>query len=100
MQGSQYLIYVLAAFCIGAAFALIDHPSVCQEMVRDLVLDLPLFSSPVILLCMNKELRNQCLQLLQRNSASHYKEARDKSARERSRTSAETDISDKQTEFV
>ncbi|XP_023257920.1 uncharacterized protein LOC111652043 [Seriola lalandi dorsalis] len=56
----------------GAIFALMEHPSVCQEMVRDLLLDLPLLSSPVILLCMNKELRNHCLLLLQRNPANHY----------------------------
>lgn len=46
----------------------------CQEMVRDLLLDLPLLFSPVILLCMNKELRNQCLLLLQRNPTNHYME--------------------------
>lgn len=57
---------------IGAVFALMNHPTVCQEMVRDLLLDLPLLSSPIILLCMNKELRNQCMLLLQRNPASHY----------------------------
>ncbi|KAK5897270.1 hypothetical protein CesoFtcFv8_010345 [Champsocephalus esox] len=51
----------------GAVFALMKHTSVCQEMVRDFLLDLPLLSSPVILLCMNKELRNQCLLLLRRN---------------------------------
>lgn len=59
---------------IGAVFALIDHPSVCQETIRDLLLDLPLISSPIILLCMNKELRNQCVLLLQRNSSDHYME--------------------------
>ena len=57
---------------LGAVFALMEQLSVCQEMVRDLLLDLPLLSSPVILLCMNKELRNQCLLLLQRSSANHY----------------------------
>ncbi|KAK5864987.1 hypothetical protein PBY51_016183 [Eleginops maclovinus] len=51
----------------GSVFALMKHTSVCQEMIRDFLLDLPLLSSPVILLCMNKELRNQCLLLLQRN---------------------------------
>ncbi|XP_044061250.1 uncharacterized protein LOC122880309 isoform X2 [Siniperca chuatsi] len=56
----------------GAVFALMAHPSVCQEMVRDLLLDLSLLSSPIILLCMNKELRNQCLLLLQRKPANHY----------------------------
>ena len=61
---SQTLILIV---CLGAVFALMKHTSVCQEMVRDFLLDLPLLSSPVILLCMNKELRNQCLLLLQRN---------------------------------
>ncbi|XP_034545839.1 uncharacterized protein LOC117817313 isoform X2 [Notolabrus celidotus] len=56
----------------GAVFALMEHPSVCQEMVRDLLLDLPLLSSPIILLCMNKELRNQCVLLLQRKPANWY----------------------------
>lgn len=87
-----WLFFFCFVFCVGAVFVLINHPSVCQEMVRDLVLDLPLLSSPIILLCMNKELRNQCMQLLQRNSSSHYKEGEEKSARERSRTSAETEM--------
>lgn len=52
-----------------------DHPSVCQEMVRDLLLDLPLLSSPLILLCVNKELRNQCLLLLQRKPTNNYVKA-------------------------
>nr|XP_043896991.1 uncharacterized protein LOC122778906 [Solea senegalensis] len=56
----------------GAVFALMERLSVCQEMVRDLLLDLPVLSSPVILLCMNKELRSQCLMLLQRSTTSHY----------------------------
>lgn len=59
---------------IGAVFALMKHSSVCQEMVRDLLLDLPVLSSPIILLCMNKELRNQCVLLLQRNPTGHYME--------------------------
>lgn len=50
------------------------HTSVCQEMVRDLLLDLPLLSSPIILLYMNKELRNQCVRLLQRNPNSYHME--------------------------
>nr|XP_046262218.1 uncharacterized protein LOC124068228 [Scatophagus argus] len=58
----------------GAVFALMEHLSVCQEMVRDFLLDLPLLASPMILLCMNKELRNQCVLLLHRNTASHYME--------------------------
>ncbi|CAB1458840.1 unnamed protein product [Pleuronectes platessa] len=56
----------------GAVFALMEHLSVCQEMVRDLLLDLPLLSSPVILLCMNKELRSHCLLLVKRSTANHY----------------------------
>ncbi|CAN9514856.1 unnamed protein product [Ophioblennius macclurei] len=55
----------------GAVFAMMKHSSVCQEMVRDLLLDLPLLSSPIILLCMNKELRNQCVLLLHRNPPDH-----------------------------
>ncbi|GLD62055.1 uncharacterized protein AKAME5_001381000 [Lates japonicus] len=55
----------------GAVFALMEHPCLCQEMVRDFLLDLPVLSSPIILLCMNKELRDQCLLLLQRNPANH-----------------------------
>ncbi|KAL7396010.1 hypothetical protein ABVT39_027208 [Epinephelus coioides] len=56
-----------------------EHLSVCHEMVRDLLLDLPLLSSPIILLCMNKELRNQCLLLLQRNPTNHYMEKKSSS---------------------
>ena len=54
------------ALCLplGAAFSLMERPSVCQEMVRDVLLDLPLISSPVILFCMNTELRNQGLLIL------------------------------------
>lgn len=81
------------AFChVGAVFALMNHPSVCQEMVRELVLDLPLLSSPVILLCMNKELRNQCMRLLQRDSSRLYVEGKEKTTRERSKTSAGTEM--------
>lgn len=50
-----------------------EHQSVCLETVRDFLLDLPLLSNPIILLCMNKELRKQCLLLLQRNPTNHYK---------------------------
>lgn len=60
----------------GAVFALMKHQCVCQEMVRDLLLDLPLLSNPVILLCMNKELRNQCVLLLWRNTSGLYMEKR------------------------
>ncbi|KAM7389582.1 hypothetical protein PAMP_023548 [Pampus punctatissimus] len=59
----------------GAVFALMEHHSVCQEMFRDLLLDLPLLSSPIILLCMNIELRNQCLLLLQRNTSNMGKKS-------------------------
>lgn len=69
-----------------------NHPSVCQEMVRELVLDLPLLSSPVILLCMNKELRNQCMRLLQRDSSRLYAQGKEKLTRERSKTSAGTEM--------
>lgn len=69
-----------------------NHPSVCQEIVRDLLMDLPLLSSPIILLCMNKELRKQCVRLLQRDFFSHRAEGKEKPARERSKTSAETEM--------
>lgn len=59
---------------VGAVFALMEHLSVCEELVRELLLDLPLLSSPVILLCMNKELRNQCLLLLQRRPTNSHVE--------------------------
>ncbi|KAK2849316.1 hypothetical protein Q5P01_009150 [Channa striata] len=58
----------------GAVFALMEQPSICHETVTDLLLDLPLLSSPIILLCMNKELRNQCLFLLQRKHSNRYME--------------------------
>ncbi|XP_059918086.1 uncharacterized protein LOC132465466 [Gadus macrocephalus] len=57
-------LITFSAHVPGAAFSLMDRPSVCQEMVRDVLLDLPLISSPVILFCMNKELRNQGLLIL------------------------------------
>lgn len=71
-----------------------EHTSVCQEMVRDLLLDLPLLSSPIILLCMNKELRNQCLLLLQRHPTDHYMEKKSISKTDeqhKSLTTGETD---------
>lgn len=68
---------------IGAVFALMKHSSVCQEMVRDLLLDLPVLSSPIILLCMNKELRTQCVLLLQRNPTGYYMEGKKKNQKGR-----------------
>lgn len=83
----------MVAFChVGAVFALMNHPSVCQEMIREFVLDLPLLSSPIILLCMNKELRKQCMRLLHRDSSRHYVKGTEKSARERSKTSEATEM--------
>ncbi|XP_059201658.1 uncharacterized protein LOC131981403 [Centropristis striata] len=79
----------------GAVFALMDHSSVCQETVRDLLLDLPLLSSPIILLCMNKELRNQSLLLLRRYPTSHHMEKKSISKTEeqhKNLTSGETDV--------
>ncbi|KAK2903993.1 hypothetical protein Q8A73_010650 [Channa argus] len=58
----------------SAVFALMEQPSMCHEMVTDLLLDLHLLSSPIILLCMNKELRNQCMFLLQRKPTDRYME--------------------------
>lgn len=46
-----------------------EEPTVCQETVKEFLLDLPLISGPVVLLCMNKELQTQCLILLKRGSA-------------------------------
>lgn len=57
-----------------------------------MVLDLPLLSSPVILLCMNKELRNQCMRLLQRDSSRLYVEGKEKTTKERSKASAGTEM--------
>lgn len=70
LQNANVLLSSSAVVASGAVFALMDHPSVCQEMVRDLLMDLPLLSNPIILLCMNKELRNQCLLLLFRHTSS------------------------------
>ena len=50
----------------GGVFSLMEQPSVCQEMVKDFLMDLPLMSSPVVLLCMNKELQMHCHRMLQR----------------------------------
>ncbi|KAM3613174.1 uncharacterized protein V6R79_021910 [Siganus canaliculatus] len=69
-----FYAHVLHTIIRSAVFTLMKHSSCCQEMVRDLLLDLPLLLSPVILLCMNKELRNQCLLLLLRSPANLYME--------------------------
>lgn len=70
IQNTNMLLSPSTLLASGAVFALIDHPSVCQEIVRDLLMDLTLLSNPIILLCMNKELRNQCWLLLCRHTGS------------------------------
>lgn len=76
MKPLSHNLFFVHSSATGAVFALMKHQSVCQEMVRDLLLDLPLLSNPVILLCMNKELRNQCVLLLWRDTSSLYMEKR------------------------
>ncbi|KAA8589069.1 hypothetical protein FQN60_010414 [Etheostoma spectabile] len=78
----------------GAVFALMAHLSVCHEMVRDLLLDLPLLSSPIILLCMNKELRNQCVLLLQRKHTNHHLERKSSSKTDEQPRSLSTGVTD------
>lgn len=70
IQNTNILLSSPTVLASGAVFALMDPPSVCQEIVQDLLMDLPLLSNPIILLCMNKELRNQCLLLLRRHTSS------------------------------
>ncbi|KAL2077462.1 hypothetical protein ACEWY4_026966 [Coilia grayii] len=62
-------LITLLAHLPGGVFALVEEPSVCQETVREFLLDLPLISGPIVLLCMNKELQTQCVILLKRRSA-------------------------------
>ncbi|KAJ8254922.1 hypothetical protein GJAV_G00198880 [Gymnothorax javanicus] len=52
----------------GGAFSLLAEHKICLETVVEFLLDLPVLSSPIILLCMNKELRDQCVLLLQRKA--------------------------------
>lgn len=69
-QNTNILLSSSTVMASGAVFAVMDHPCICQEIVQDLLMDLPLLSNPIILLCMNKELRNQCVLLLCRHTSS------------------------------
>nr|XP_046181010.1 uncharacterized protein LOC124011603 [Oncorhynchus gorbuscha] len=63
-------LITLLAHIPGGIFTLMKEPTVCQEMVEEFLLDLPLFSSPIVLLCMNKELQTHCVTLLKRKPVS------------------------------
>ncbi|XP_035267135.1 uncharacterized protein LOC118224069 [Anguilla anguilla] len=57
----------------GGAFSLLAEQKICLETVMEFLQDLPNLSSPIILLCMNKELRDQCVLLLQRRACSQHR---------------------------
>ncbi|XP_041699645.1 visual pigment-like receptor peropsin [Coregonus clupeaformis] len=61
---SVICLITLLAHLPGGIFTLMEEHTVCQEMVKEFLLDLPLLSSPIILLCMNKELQTHCVTLL------------------------------------
>ncbi|XP_019901465.2 uncharacterized protein LOC109615708 [Esox lucius] len=92
---SAICLITLLAHLPGGVFTLMNEPTVCQEMVKEFLLDLPLISSPIVLLCMNKELRTPCLTLLKHKAGSHSE--KDKSGSEtdeqhKSMTTGETFI--------
>ncbi|KAJ8338398.1 hypothetical protein SKAU_G00373640 [Synaphobranchus kaupii] len=51
------------AWSRGVFSLLAEQQKICLETVMEFLLDLPILSNPVILLCMNKELRDQCVLL-------------------------------------
>ncbi|KAJ8015016.1 hypothetical protein DPEC_G00021760 [Dallia pectoralis] len=55
----------------GGVFTLMNEPTVCREMVKEFLMDLPVISNPIVLLCMNKELQTPCLTLLKHKAGSH-----------------------------
>ncbi|KAJ8390084.1 hypothetical protein AAFF_G00110980 [Aldrovandia affinis] len=57
----------------GGVFSLLAEQKVCLETVMEFLLDLPLLSCPIILLCMNKDLRDQCVLILQRKACSQHR---------------------------
>ncbi|KAL7863764.1 hypothetical protein SRHO_G00127480 [Serrasalmus rhombeus] len=57
-------LITLTAHIPGGVLSLLEEHTVCQEAVKEFLMDLPLLSSPIVLLCTNKELRTRLLNLL------------------------------------
>ncbi|KAM9324049.1 uncharacterized protein PAF06_000039 [Gastrophryne carolinensis] len=50
----------------GGILPLIADKNICLETATEFLFDLPIFTNPIILFCMNKELRMQCKKLVAR----------------------------------
>lgn len=71
---------------------MMEEPTVCQETIKEFLLDLPLISGPIVLLCMNKELQTQCLILLKRRSAHPQSSSQSHTASDEKRKFLNTDV--------
>ncbi|XP_041931254.1 uncharacterized protein LOC121694922 [Alosa sapidissima] len=82
----------LLAHIPGGVFAVMEEPTVCQETVKEFLLDLPLISGPIVLLCMNKELQSQCLILLKCQPTDHQSSSQTPTASDEQRKFLNTDV--------
>ncbi|OCT67471.1 hypothetical protein XELAEV_18038768mg [Xenopus laevis] len=61
---NRKLAKTFSFICLITFIAHIPDKNICLETATEFLFDLPIFTNPVILFCMNKELRVQCKKLL------------------------------------
>ncbi|KAM8952878.1 uncharacterized protein RCH25_043609 [Pelodytes ibericus] len=61
---SAICLITFIAHTPGGVLPLVADKNICLETAIEFLIDLPIFTNPIILFCMNKELRVQCKKLL------------------------------------
>ncbi|XP_068104019.1 type-1 angiotensin II receptor-like [Hyperolius riggenbachi] len=61
---SSICLITFLAHIPGGILPLIADKNICLETATEFLFDLPIFTNPIILFCMNKELREQCKKLI------------------------------------
>ncbi|KAM4696089.1 uncharacterized protein WCC33_014820 [Rhinophrynus dorsalis] len=61
---SSICLITFLAHVPGGILPLIADKNICLETATEFLFDLPIFTNPIILFCMNKELRMQCMKIL------------------------------------
>ncbi|KAM3910449.1 uncharacterized protein RB166_019319 [Leptodactylus fuscus] len=61
---SSIWVITFIAHIPGGILPLIADKNICLETATEFLFDLPIFTNPIILFCMNKELRVQCKKLM------------------------------------
>ncbi|XP_040262251.1 C-X-C chemokine receptor type 2-like [Bufo bufo] len=65
---SSICLITFIAHIPGGILPIIADKNICLETATEFLFDLPIFTNPIILFCMNKELRIQCKKLMGRRS--------------------------------